>query len=459
MTLSASKTGTANRVPWRVSIASFAGTTIEWYDYYIFGLLAATGVFSRLYFPEQDPATGLLLAFLTYAVGFVARPFGGMFAGHYGDKIGRKPMLVLSLLLMGFATLAMGLLPAYAQIGVWAPILLTVLRLMQGFGAGAEWAGAAIISTEHAPEGRRGFFGSFTQMGVPAGMLLANASVLAVKGSVPADVFDAWAWRIPFLLSVLLIVVGLVVRAKLEDSEDFKDLIAKKQTAHNPLGEALKKETKGVWLVVGMRLAENSAFYLYTTFSVVYIMRTFGPERANQGSMSVLIASAIGVIAVPLWAALSDRIGRKPLYLFGSIGGLLFFPLYFVMTDTGSALLATLAIIIGLAVFHNSMYGPQAAFFAELFSTKLRYSGASMGYQFGSVLAGGIAPLVAVALLNAGNGEPGWVILYFSVIGVITVVSAILAPETVKRVRGRLEAAERMDSVAAEDAADKAGVR
>jgi MFS family permease len=257
---------------------------------------------------------------------------------------------------------------------------------------------------------------------------------------------------------VLLIVVGLVVRAKLEDSDDFKELVAKKQTAHNPLGEALKKETKGVWLVVGMRLAENSAFYLYTTFSVVYIMRTFGPERANQGSMSVLIASAIGVIAVPLWAALSDRIGRKPLYLFGSIGGLLFFPLYFVMTDTGSALLATLAIIIGLAVFHNSMYGPQAAFFAELFSTKLRYSGASMGYQFGSVLAGGIAPLVAVALLNAGNGEPGWVILYFSVIGVITVASAIMAPETVKRVRGSLEAAQQ-DSAASQDATGKAGVR
>jgi MFS family permease len=432
-------------VPWRVSFASFVGTSIEWYDYYIFGLLAATGVFSRLYFPDQDPATGLLLAFLTYAVGFVARPFGGLFAGHFGDKIGRKPMLVLSLMIMGTATLAMGLLPAYAQIGVWAPVLLTVLRLLQGFGAGAEWAGAAVISTEHAPEGRRGFFGSFTQMGVPAGMLLANSSVLLVRGFFPGEAFDAWAWRIPFLLSVLLIATGLVVRAKLEDSEDFKELVAAKKTAHNPLGEALKKESKGVWLVVGMRLAENSAFYLYTTFSIVYLMRTFGPERADQGTASVLIASAIGIFAVPLWALLSDKIGRKPLYLFGSIGGLLFFPLYFVMTDTGSALLATLAIIIGLAVFHNSMYGPQAAFFAELFSTKLRYSGASMGYQFGSVLAGGIAPLVAVALLNAGNGKPGWVIAYFSFIGIITVVSAFLAPETVKRVSRRLKAASRAE--------------
>jgi MFS family permease len=442
MSQTSNAAATGSRVPWRVSFASFVGTSIEWYDYYIFGLLAATGVFSRLYFPEQDPATGLLLAFLTYAVGFVARPFGGLFAGHYGDKIGRKPMLVLSLMIMGAATLAMGLLPTYAQIGVWAPVLLTVLRLLQGFGAGAEWAGAAVISTEHAPAGRRGFFGSFTQMGVPAGMLLANSSVLLVRGFFPDEVFDAWAWRIPFLLSVLLIVTGLIVRAKLEDSEDFKELVASNKTAHNPLGEALKNETKSVWLVVGMRLAENSAFYLYTTFSIVYLMRTFGPERANQGTASVLIASAIGVIAVPLWAALSDKIGRKPLYLFGSIGGLLFFPLYFVMTDTGSALLATLAIIIGLAVFHNSMYGPQAAFFSELFSTKLRYSGASMGYQFGSVLAGGIAPLVAVALLNAGDGEPGWVIAYFSFIGVITVTSAILAPETAKRVR-RLDAAVR----------------
>ena len=333
-------------------------------------------------------------------------------------------MLVLSLLLMGFATLAMGLLPTYAQIGVWAPILLTVLRLMQGFGAGAEWAGAAIISTEHAPEGRRGFFGSFTQMGVPAGMLLANSSVLAVKASVPADVFDAWAWRIPVPAERAADRRGPGGPREARGLRGLQGACGERSRRLTTLSaKPLKKETKGVWLVVGMRLAENSAFYLYTTFSVVYIMRTFGPERANQGSMSVLIASAIGVIAVPLWAALSDRIGRKPLYLFGSIGGLLFFPLYFVMTDTGSALLATLAIIIGLAVFHNSMYGPQAAFFAELFSTKLRYSGASMGYQFGSVLAGGIAPLVAVALLNAGNGEPGWVILYFSVIGVITVGS------------------------------------
>ncbi|WP_144672893.1 MFS transporter [Arthrobacter sp. U41] len=443
MTISTTKA--KPKAAWRVPLASFAGTTIEWYDYYIFGLLAATGVFSRLYFPEQDPATGLLLAFVTYAVGFVARPFGGMFAGHFGDKIGRKPMLVLSLLIMGFATLAMGLLPTYAQIGVWAPILLTVLRLMQGFGAGAEWAGAAVISIEHAPPGRSGFFGSFTQMGVPAGMLLANSSVLIVKSAVPAEVFDAWAWRVPFLLSVVLIVIGLIVRAKLEDSDDFKELLATKQTSKKPLGEAMKKESKGIWLVVGMRLAENSAFYLYTTFSVVYIMRTFGAERANQGTLSVLIASAIGVFAVPLWAILSDKIGRKPLYLFGSIGGLLFFPLYFVMTDTGSALLATLAIIIGLAVFHNSMYGPQAAFFSELFSTKLRYSGASMGYQFGSVLAGGIAPLVAVALLNAGNGDPGWVILYFSVIGVITVVATILAPETLAKLDRRITAAQESD--------------
>ena len=449
MMRSASETTHSARVPWRVSVASLVGTTIEWYDYYLFGLLAATGVFSKLYFPDQDPATGLLLAFVTYAVGFVARPFGGLFAGHFGDKLGRKPMLVLSLMIMGVATLAMGFLPTYAQIGVWAPILLTVLRLAQGFGAGAEWAGAAVISTEHAPEGRRGFFGSFTQMGVPAGMLLANSSVLAVKAFVPAAEFTAWGWRVPFLLSALLIITGLIVRAKLEDSADFKELVAAKQTAHNPLGEALKKESKGVWLVVGMRLAENSAFYLYTTFSVVYIMKTFGAERANQGSMSVLIASAMGVIAVPLWALLSDRIGRKPLYLFGSIGGLLFFPLYFVMTDTGSALLATLAIIIGLAVFHNSMYGPQAAFFAELFSTKLRYSGASMGYQFGSVLAGGIAPLVAVALLDLGQGHPGWVILYFSVIGVITVASAILAPETMKRVKARVEATSHSEQPAA----------
>lgn len=443
MTIPSTKTKT--KTSWRVPFASFAGTTIEWYDYYIFGLLAATGVFSRLYFPEQDPATGLLLAFVTYAVGFIARPFGGMFAGHFGDKIGRKPMLVLSLLIMGFATLCMGLLPTYDQIGVWAPILLTVLRLMQGFGAGAEWAGAAVMSIEHAPPGRSGFFGSFTQMGVPAGMLLANSSVLLVKAAVPAEAFDAWAWRLPFLLSVLLIIIGLIVRAKLEDSDDFKELLATNQTSKKPLGEAMKKETKGIWLVVGMRLAENSAFYLYTTFSVVYIMDRFGPDLANQGSFSVLIASAIGIFAVPLWAILSDKIGRKPLYLFGSIGGLLFFPLYFVMTDTGSALLATLAIIIGLAVFHNSMYGPQAAFFAELFSTKLRYSGASMGYQFGSVLAGGVAPLVAVALLNAGDGRPGWVILYFSVIGVITVVATILAPETLEKLDRRVSATQELD--------------
>jgi MFS transporter, MHS family, shikimate and dehydroshikimate transport protein len=421
------------KVPWKVSIASFVGTTIEWYDYYIFGLLAATGVFSRLFFPDQEAGVALLLAFVTYAVGFVARPFGGLFAGYFGDKIGRKPMLVLSLIIMGVATLAMGLLPTFDQIGILAPILLTVLRLLQGFGAGAEWAGAAIISTEHAPEGRRGFFGSFTQMGVPGGMLLANSAVLAISSTMSTAEFDAWGWRIPFLMSALLIVTGLVIRAKLEDSEAFKEIAEAGETESNPLASALANEQKGIWLVVGMRLAENAAFYLYTTFSIVYIMRVWGPEGQQQGTLSVLIASGVGLVAVPLWAALSDRIGRRPVYLFGAVGGLLFFPLYFVLTDLQSALLATVAVLVGLAVFHNSMYGPQAAFFSELFSTKRRFSGASMGYQFGSVLAGGIAPLVAVALLDAGGGHPIWVIVYFSALSLVTITCAALAPETVKK--------------------------
>lgn len=421
------------KIPWKVSIASFVGTAIEWYDYYIFGLLAATGVFGRLFFPEQEPGIALLLAFLTYAVGFVARPFGGLFAGYYGDKIGRKPMLVLSLVIMGVATLAMGFLPTFNQIGIAAPILLTVLRLLQGFGAGAEWAGAAVISTEHAPEGRKGFFGSFTQMGVPGGMLLANSAILIVSAVMPADEFDAWGWRIPFLLSALLIVTGLVIRAKLEDSEEFKELAEAGETASNPLATALKNEQRSIWLVVGMRLAENAAFYLYTTFSIVYIIRVWGDEGRSQGTLSVLIASAVGLLAVPLWAALSDRIGRRPVYLFGAIGSLVFFPMYFVLTDLKVAGLATAAVLIGLAVFHNSMYGPQAAFFSELFSVKSRFSGASMGYQFGSILAGGIAPLVATALLDAGGGNPIWVIVYFSGLCVVTITCAALAPETVKR--------------------------
>ena len=417
--------------PRMVALGSFVGTTIEWYDFFLYGTAAAL-VFSPLFFPDVSPAIGLIAAFGTYAVGFLARPLGGVVAGHIGDRVGRKAMLVASLLIMGASTTLIGVLPTHASIGIWAPILLLVLRLVQGFGVGGEWGGAALMSVESAPSNRRGFYGSFTQIGVSAGMLLAVGAFSIARTVLDEEAFLAWGWRIPFLISGLLVFIGLLIRIGLSEPEKFAEMKQNDTIADRPVVELFRNERRAVYLTTGMRLSQNAIYYLYTVFGIAYIARSLG-SATSVGLNSVLVASAIGLVSVPIWAAMSDKVGRRPLYLFGAITSALFIGPFFLLADTGNPVLITLAMVIGLNFFHDAMYGPQAAFFSEMFSTGVRYSGASVGYQIGSVFAGGFSPLIATSLLAAGNGSPWLVVGYFTILSVITAVCAYLAPETNKK--------------------------
>jgi metabolite-proton symporter len=423
----------------QVALASFIGTAIEWYDFFLYGTAAAL-VFGQLFFPEATPLQGTLLAFGTYGVGFFARPVGGIIFGHFGDRIGRKTMLVLSLLIMGVATFLIGLLPTYESIGLLAPILLVVLRLFQGIGVGGEWGGAVLMAVEHSPPGRRGFYGSWPQMGVPAGLLLANVVFFISSTAVPEEQFLAWGWRIPFLLSIILVGVGLFIRLRILETPAFMQVRESGTEARMPIIDVLRTYPKNVLLAMGMRIAENGTFYILTAFVLTYVVEVVGLEQGT-GLTGVIIAATIGLFTIPIFGALSDRVGRRPVYLFGAAFSLLFAFPFFWLLNTGVAPLIWLAIVLGVNLGHDAMYGPQAAYFSELFGTRVRYSGASLGYQLASVLAGGLSPLIAVALLSAyGYGA---VATYMAIMALITVVSVILASETFQEDITETQAAER----------------
>ncbi|MES2595879.1 MAG: MFS transporter [Verrucomicrobiota bacterium] len=413
----------------RVVIASFIGTTIEWYDFFLYGTAAAL-VFNKLFFPTIDPAAGTMAAFATFAVGFFARPLGGIVFGHFGDKIGRKSMLVTTLMMMGVATVLIGVLPTYDQIGVAAPVLLVALRFVQGFGVGGEWGGAVLMAVEHGHEGRRGFHASWVQAGVPVGLLLANG-VFRLASSMDEKAFLAWGWRIPFLLGVLLLVVGMFIRMKIMESPIFTEAKAADPGPKVPILAVIRDHPRNVILSMGARFAENAFFYIFTVLALSFGSQQLGISKDFLLN-AVLVGSAVQLIAIPYFGALSDKVGRRPVYLGGALFLTLFaFPFFWMMESRQSGLIM-LAVVIGL-VGHAAMYGPQAAFFSELFGTRVRYSGASLGYQLASPLAGGMAPLIATKLLEKSSGKPWPVAVYLIVMGVITLVSVWLVEETNKK--------------------------
>jgi MFS transporter, MHS family, shikimate and dehydroshikimate transport protein len=412
----------------KVAFASFIGTTIEWYDFFLYGTAAAL-VFGDLFFPKAAPAVGTLAAFGTYAVGFAARPLGGVVFGHFGDRVGRKTMLVLALMIMGSATFLIGCLPTFDSVGVLAPILLVALRFMQGIGVGGEWGGAVLMSVEHAPKGRRGFYGSWPQMGVPAGLALSTTVFAIVRGLTSDATFSAWAWRVPFLLSCVLVIVGLVIRMKLMESPAFQKIAESDTKSSKPIVDAVKEHPRSVLTAMGMRVAENGIFYVYTVFFLAYGEDTLKLSEETM-LIGVIIVACIGLFTIPFYGSLSDRVGRRPLYMAGAVVSLLMCFPAFLLADTKSAVLIWLAMVLGINVGHDLMYGPQAAYFSELFGARVRYSGASLGYQLASVFAGGFAPLIAAALLTAGGDRPWLVASYMAVMAVITIVATAFAHET-----------------------------
>jgi metabolite-proton symporter len=411
----------------RVVMASLIGTTVEWYDFFLYGSAAAL-VFNKLFFPEFDPLTGTLLAFATYALGFVARPVGGIVFGHFGDRIGRKRLLMLSLILMGVATVLIGLLPTYAQIGIWAPLVLIALRLVQGFAVGGEWGGAVLMAAEHGDAARRGFWASWPQAGVPAGNLLA-AAVLAIMAAVQTEAdFLAWGWRVPFVLSALLVVVGWYIRNRVSESPMFeKELGEAEAPPKVPAMEVLRERPRALVLGAGLRVGENISYYILTVFSLTYLVDV-SKESRSLALNALLIGAAVQFFAIPLFALLSDRIGRRPVYALGAFGLAAWCFVMFGLLGSGDNVSIVLALVVGL-VLHGAMYGPQAAFITELFPTRIRYSGVSLAYQLTSIVAGSLAPIIALWLYKEYDSATP-VAIYVGAACLISGVSALLARET-----------------------------
>lgn len=413
----------------RVVAASFVGTAIEWYDFFLYGTAAAL-VFNQLFFPTIDPVLGTMAAFGTYAVGFVARPFGGVLFGHYGDRFGRKSALIATLMLVGLSTCCIGLLPTYDQAGVFAPILLVLLRFVQGLGVGGEWAGAVLMVAERGDPRWRGFSASWVQAGAPIGLLLANAA-FGLATLLPKEDFIAWGWRVPFLLGVVLTGVGLFLRLKVLESPIFAKALAEEKPTGLPLLEVLRRHPRNVVLAMGARIAENGFYYFFTVFLLSYGTKTLGLSE-SMVLRGVLLAAVVQLVMTPTFGALSDFVGRKPVYLGGAAFLAAFSFPFFWMVGTREPGWVYLAIALGM-VGHAAMYGPQAAFLSELFGTRVRYTGASLGYQLAAPLSGGIAPLVATALLRWSDGASWPVSVYLMGMALVTVVAVMLAAETKSR--------------------------
>jgi MFS family permease len=411
----------------RVILAASIGSALEWYDFFLYGTAAAL-VFGELFFPKSDPVVGTLLAFLTFGVGFVVRPLGGILFGIMGDRFGRKPVLVATLLMIGVGTTLIGALPTYAQIGYWAPTLLVALRVVQGLGAGAEYGGAVIFLVENAPAKHRGFWGSFAPLGVSVGNLLA-AGAFALVTLLPREDLMAWGWRIPFLASFLLIMVGIYVRLKITETPVFTEaVVARGKIERNPAMEALKRHPRNFFVVLGARLAENGLGYLFPVFGLSYVVSTLGVPRADALS-ALMLAFIIELFAIIGFAALSDRIGRRPVYMFGALAGIAWAFPFFWLVGTKEWIWIAIAFIGARAVVTAAMFGPQAAYFAELFPPQRRFAGFAFARELGSLLAGGPAPFLAAALV-AWSGSWWPVACYAAFLAACTAFAIWCGPET-----------------------------
>ncbi len=406
----------------RIAAASFVGAMMEWYDFFIFGTASAL-VFGQLFFPGGDPLAGTMAAFATFGVGFLARPLGGIVFGHLGDRVGRKSSLVATLVIIGLGTFLIGLLPTHATVGGWAPVLLVVLRLVQGFGLGGEYGGAALMTIEHAPAGRRGFWGSIPQAAASGGILLATG-VFALLNLLPRADLVAWGWRIPFLLSAVMLAVGLFVRLSTTETPDFARARAVAATERPPLITLLQRHPGNVLLTLGARLAETCFSNIINAFGLAYVTTQLAVDRSVPLT-AVLVASAVGMVACPLFGALSDRIGRRAVYVGGAAFLVAFAFPFFLMLGTRDATTITLAILLAYNLGPTAMFAVQATFFSELFGPTVRYTGLSIAYQVSAIL-GGFTPLVAAALLRTGGGAPWLVAAALAAIALLSLVCAAL---------------------------------
>lgn len=407
-------------------LASVLGSVIEWYDFFLYATMAAL-VFNKEFFPEFDPLMGTLVAFGTFAAGFVTRPIGGLIFGHFGDRIGRKKILVVTMLIMGISTFLMGCLPTYAQIGVAAPLLLLVLRMLQGIGLGGEWGGAAILTFEHAPRGRRGLFSSWPQTGVPLGLLLSTVAVNLASMGGDRVLLD-WAWRVPFLASIVLVAVGLVVRLQVSEPQAFKDMVATDDRVKVPVFEVIRKYPRQILIGIGARFSESITFNVYNAFILTYTTTVLGLP-SSWALNGLLLASVIGFFVIPIAGKVSDRYGRRPVFAAGAgVALVTAFPVFWLI-DSGVAQLIWLAIVVGWALGACTMFGAEAAFFAELFPARVRYSGMSLVYQLGVLPSGAVAPIFAIWLVSiSGSSWP--VAVYVMVAAAIALVSLYYAKET-----------------------------
>jgi MHS family shikimate/dehydroshikimate transporter-like MFS transporter len=417
----------------RVVVSAIVGATIEWYDFFLYGVVAGI-VFNKLYFPGSDPLVATLLAYATFAVGFVTRPLGGVIFGHFGDRLGRKNMLIMTLMIMGIATFLIAFVPTYASIGVAAPLLLLLLRVLQGIGLGGEWGGAVLMTYEYAPKGQRGFYASLPQIGLAIGLCLSSGIVALLSSTLTDAQFLDWGWRVAFLLSGAMVLVGLYIRLKVQETPEFEAIKAKNAALQVPFLDLIRRYPGNVIKGMGARYIDGVFFNIFAVFVIGYLASTVKISRTDA-LLGVMAAALVMCFTIPFFGRLSDRIGRTRVYMWGSIiTALSSFPAFWMMTHAeGNTLLIWLAIAIPLGIIYASVYGPEAALFCDLFDAKVRYSGISFVYQFSGIFASGITPLVATALLKSGGGQPWQICMYVMFAGIVSAISAAAIGAAAKR--------------------------